>query len=82
MLNTDPDVLRIRFIVSHGQTKQQCHASPSMNEYVLHALKLKTAAMPARDKLVSIVLDEMGIKEGVSYDEHRDNIEGLKRRGS
>ena len=50
---------------------------PGFNEYVLHALKLKTAAMPASSKLVSVVLDEMAIKEGVTYDRHRDYVEGF-----
>ena len=38
---------------------------------------MKTAKMSAQDKLVVLVIDEMSIRQGLSYDQGRDIIEGV-----
>ena len=50
---------------------------PGFSKNILHALELKTKALTLNDQLVSLVVDEMSIKEGVSYDKHHDAIEGF-----
>ena len=68
---TLPSVCTLRNIV------RQVEVYPGFNEYILHALKLKIVSMPAASKLVAILLDEMSIKQGVSYDRHMDVVEGF-----
>ena len=52
---------------------------PGFNEHILDALRLKTAQLPALSKLVVLAIDEMAIKEGLSYDSGRDVIEGFSK---
>ena len=47
------------------------------NDAILQALEKKLANRPETSKFVSIVIDEMAIKEGLSYDSGRDVIEGF-----
>ena len=46
---------------------------PSFNEKILKKLE----NFPPNSRLVSLVFDEMSVKEGVSYDSGRDLLEGL-----
>ena len=58
---------------------------PGFNENILKALEKKLGDAPANSKVVPLVFDEMAIKEGVSYDNGRDLIEGFaegKERGT
>ena len=66
-----PSIQTLRSIVS------KVEIYPGFNQNILHALKLKTSNLTATGKLVSLVIDEMSIKEGVSHDVHRDVIEGF-----
>ena len=66
-----PAVCTLRKIV------QRVEIYPGFNKYILHALQLKTTAMPATSKLVVVLLDEMSIKVGVTYDKHQDSVEGF-----
>ncbi len=59
------------------RTIQAIQIYPGMNEYILEALRLKTAGMLSQDKVVSLVIDEMSIRQGLSYDPGRDVIEGV-----
>ena len=51
---------------------------PGFNRHILRALKQKTANTPQSNRIASLVIDEMSIKEGVSYDNGRDVIEGFE----
>ena len=44
-------------------------------------IKAKTATMAEADKICSIVLDEMSIKNQVEYNRRLDSIEGLTTTG-
>ncbi len=50
---------------------------PGFNHAILEALRLKVAPLPTASKLVAVILDEMAIKEGLSYDKGRDMVEGF-----
>lgn len=50
---------------------------PGFNQNILDALQKKLAHGPETSKLVTLVMDEMSIKEGVSYDSGRDLLEGF-----
>ena len=50
---------------------------PGFNDAILEALRMKTQSLPASSKIVVLVIDEMAIKEGLSYDQGRDVIEGF-----
>ena len=50
---------------------------PGVNKAILEALRIKTANMQPQDKIVSIVFDEMSIREGLAHDKGRDIIEGF-----
>ena len=49
---------------------------PGFNENILKALQLKLKGAPESSKLVVITIDEMAIKEGVTFDKGRDLLEG------
>ena len=48
---------------------------PSFNAAILNALRLKLQSSPSAAKLVCIAMDEMSIKEGLSYDGKRALVE-------
>ena len=50
---------------------------PGFNEQILEALKMKTSSLSQSSKMVVIAMDEMSIKEGLSYDKGRDVVEGF-----
>ena len=50
---------------------------PGLNASILEALRRKVANWPGSSKVVVLSIDEMSIKEGLSYDKGRDLIEGL-----
>ena len=50
---------------------------PGFNENILKGLEMKLSNTNETEKLVSICIDEMAIKEGVTYDSGRDLIEGF-----
>ena len=50
---------------------------PGFNQNIMDALKMKFANTPPNNKLVALVIDEMSIKEGVTYDSGSDLLEGL-----
>ena len=50
---------------------------PGFNAAILNALRLKLQSSPSAAKLVCIAMDEMSIKEGLSYDGKRDLVEGF-----
>jgi hypothetical protein len=50
---------------------------PGFNDTTMQALRMKTAPLPAPSKLVVLAMDEMAIKEGLSYDSGRDVVEGF-----
>ena len=50
---------------------------PGFNDTILRALKQKTSSLGADDKLVVLAMDEMAIKEAITYDLGRDLVEGF-----
>ena len=50
---------------------------PGFNPAILEALRLKVQGMTDRAKVVTVAVDEMAIKEGLSFDKGRDRIEGF-----
>lgn len=50
---------------------------PGFNDVILQALGKKLANRPTSAKIVTLVIDEMAIKEGLSYDSGKDVIEGF-----
>ena len=48
---------------------------------ILEVLKLKVASSPSTSLLVTLAIDEMSIKEGVTHDAARDIIEGFTDTG-
>ena len=49
---------------------------PGFNDIILQALEKKMAGTPSNSKLVALTIDEVAIKEGVSYNNGLDIIEG------
>ena len=49
---------------------------PCFNQQILYALEKMLSNAPANSKLITIVMNEMAIKEGISYDRARDAVEG------
>ena len=50
---------------------------PGFNQHILDALQKKLATTPEHSKVVAVVIDEMAVKEGLTYDKARDVIEGF-----
>ena len=50
---------------------------PGFSDVILAALKKKVEKLPQTSKLVSLVMDEMSIKQGLAYDASRDCVEGF-----
>ena len=61
---------------------QHLHIHPGFSPQLLDAFKIKVAAMSTEDKLCAVIFDEMAIKECVTYDAERDQIEGYEDFGS
>ena len=49
---------------------------PGFNDVVLNALEKKMAGTPDTAKLVALAIDEVSIKEGLTYNSGRDIVEG------
>ena len=47
------------------------------NDKILKALELRIAAMTPNSVLCSVVVDEMTLKEQVTYNKERDQVEGV-----
>jgi len=60
---------------------QNIRIYPGLNSNVMQALQKKVAAMPPNSNLCALVLDEMAIKESVTYNCETDSIEGLEDFG-
>ena len=54
---------------------------PGFSQHILDALQKKVASMPENSNLCAVVFDEMSIKEHVSYNVERDEVEGLEDFG-
>nr|KAG5706296.1 hypothetical protein BaRGS_026078 [Batillaria attramentaria] len=54
---------------------------PAINSNIIEALRKKVACMPATAKVCSVVLDEMTIKESVTYNKEMDYVEGMEDFG-
>lgn len=66
-----PSVTTLKKIMS------RVHVYPGFNKPVLSTLKLKLSKLPQKARVVSVALDEMAIKEGLTYDRETDGIEGF-----
>ncbi|KAK7497615.1 hypothetical protein BaRGS_00011255 [Batillaria attramentaria] len=63
------------------KTIQKVQVHPGYNDRIFNALQMKISALPESSKLCSVVVDEMTIKEHVSYNEEKDQVEGLEDFG-
>lgn len=63
------------------QTMRNVRVYPGFSNAILNALKLKIQSMPPDAKLCSLVFDEMSIKEKVSYNIARDDVDGFEDFG-
>lgn len=50
---------------------------PGLNESVLKILQMKADSLPVAEKLVCVVIDEIALKEHISYDARSDLFEGF-----
>ena len=50
---------------------------PGFNEKILEALEKKVSGLPDSSKIVVLAVDEVSIKEGITYDSGQDLIEGF-----
>lgn len=66
-----PSVKTLKLAMNNIQVK------PGFNDVILEAMQKKMANQPESMKLVSLAIDEMAIKEGISYDKRDDIIEGF-----
>jgi len=57
---------------------QLIDVSCGLNSNILEILKTKFMSVEAKDKLVSIIIDEMSIKKLVSYNSKNDLFSGFK----
>ena len=88
LLHSSPKTYRIMskiFLLPSKQTlsrsMQKLKIFPGFNEAILEAFKLKVQTMSEKDKLCAILFDEMSIKENVSYNFEKDEVEGLEDYG-
>ena len=54
---------------------------PGFNSQLLKAFTDKVGSMSSADKHCSIVFDEMALRSNLTYDSHRDSVEGLEDLG-
>lgn len=64
------------------RSMRQVSIYPGFNAHILDALKLQVSSMAESSSLCAIVLDEMSIKENVSYNKERDEVEGFEDFGT
>lgn len=57
------------------------HVSCGLNSTVLELLKIKAKKLSSKEKVVSLVFDEMSLKEVLNYDARRDIFEGFQDFG-
>ena len=78
-------VLSKMFILPSVSTLRSCmrkiNIYPGLNFKIIHALFSKVKVMASGGELCSLVFDEISLREGVSYDEGKDEIEGLEDFG-
>lgn len=70
-------VLALPSVTTLREVMRKVDITPGLSGSILEALRLKAASLTNNDKLVSLVMDEMVIKEGVSYDRSKDIVEGF-----
>ncbi len=56
---------------------QNLNISPGINETILSLMKLKAAKLSAADRVVSVVIDEMSLKDNIVYDARSDEFHGF-----
>lgn len=88
ILHTSPQAYRIfskAFIIPSVKTLRRSVKKlkiyPGFNRNLLNTFKVKVNSMSPESKLCCIVFDEMSLKEGVSYNSERDEVEGLEDFG-
>ena len=84
LLHSSPKTFRLlRKVFSLPSVKtlrkimQNIDVYPGFNRHILTALQHKVSKMPESAKFVCLALDEMALKEGLTYDPNRDEVEGL-----
>lgn len=60
---------------------QGLHFQPGYQSNIMDVLKSRVAHMTEMEKVCSILIDEISIKEGLTYDEYDDRIVGLEDFG-
>ena len=60
---------------------QNLEVCPGLNENILSLMKLKAEKLAAPDKVVSVVIDEMSLKENVTYNARTDEFDGFINHG-
>ena len=70
-----PSVSRLRKWIKN------VNIQPGISDFVLKAIERKVALMPEKEKVVSLILDEMKLSPGLSYDKHNDVINGFEDFG-
>jgi hypothetical protein len=71
-------ILELPSIKSLKMIMRNISVYPGFNQNILDALQKKLAHSPPSAKLVIVTMDEMSMKEGVSYDRGRDVLEGFR----
>ncbi|GFN77876.1 transposable element p transposase [Plakobranchus ocellatus] len=70
------------FILPSASTLRKCmrgiNIYPGLNQGLLEALGQKINSLPSGSEVCSLVFDEISLKEGVTYNVERDEIEGLE----
>lgn len=55
---------------------QNLSVAPGINQNIMKLLKFKVTQLPEQDRVVSLVFDEMSLKENVTYNSSADIFEG------
>ena len=78
-------LLRKLFLLPTERTLQRhmqaFHIRAGFSDSIISALEIKVKVMQPNTKLCAIVMDEMAIKESISYCARRDEVEGFEDYG-
>ncbi len=80
LMHSSPKTYRLLqkvFALPSTRAVQNINIYPGINQNIMEALRIKTAKMSDQDKQVALVIDEMSMRQSLSYDRRRDLIEGV-----
>ena len=89
MWKTSPKLYRLLYkllclpsVSTLQQVLSAVSIEPGINDTIFHALEKKIENFEHRDKLCTLIFDEMAIQPHLDYNKHQDYVVGLEDDGS